>query len=451
MNFFSKRISENWLFTEVDNSPLVLFRMFFGFLIVAESLGAILTGWVRRAFIEPEFTFSFIGFEWLQPLPGDGMYYYYILMAFAGLSIALGYYYRAGALVFAILWTGVYLMQKSHYNNHYYLLVLLSWIMVIMPAHKRLSLDVKFGRIVKSETCARICIKFFVVEVAMVYIIASLNKVYSGWLAAEPISIWFKMKRNLPIIGDLLQSEWMHQFVAYGGILYDGLIIPLLLFKKTRKFGLLLSIFFNLFNSAVFQIGIFPYLMIAFSLFFYQPEQISRFFFRKRLPANEKVFQGSAALRKLIYYSFIFLMVFQVFLSVRHHLFKGNVHWTEEGHRMAWQMMLRSKSGYGHYEIVNNLTKDREEVDPKKRMSRKQAARLSYQPDMTWQYSRRLQKEYAAKGWTDISIYFNGKVKLNKRPSAPLIDPKVDLLKVDWERFKHSDWINPYPPEREKK
>ena len=451
MNFFSKRVSSNWLFTEVDNSPLVLFRMFFGLLVIAEALGAIFTGWVDKAFITPEFTFSFIGFEWLQPLPGNGMYYYYILMAITGLSIALGYYYRTGAVVFAILWTGVYLMQKTNYNNHYYLMVLLGWTMAIMPANKRFSLDVRFGRIIKSETCARICIKFFVVEVALVYIVASLNKIYSGWLLTEPIALWFRMKRDLPIIGEYLQPEWMHQFVSYGGILYDGLIIPILLFSRTRKIGLFLSIFFNLFNSIVFQIGIFPYLMIAFSLFFYAPEQISRFFFRKRIPAKEKIFQGSSKLQKVIYYSFIFFMAFQILLSVRHHLFKGNVHWTEEGHRMAWQMMLRSKSGFGNYEVVNNDTNQREVVDPKKKMQHKQAGRLAYQPDMIWQFSRRLESEYKAKGWTNISIYYKGKARLNKRPYAPLIDPETDLLSVEWERFKHSEWIYPYPPERENK
>ena len=106
--------------TEVDNSPLVLFRMVFGFLAAAESFGAIFTGWVHETFIEPGFTFTVIGFEWLQPLSGDGMIYYFIVMGVAGLCIMLGLFYRASTFVFAGLWTMVYLMQKSHYNNHYY-------------------------------------------------------------------------------------------------------------------------------------------------------------------------------------------------------------------------------------------------------------------------------------------------------------------------------------------
>ena len=36
-----------FLFTKMDNSPLVLFRIFFGILISLECFGAILTGWVK--------------------------------------------------------------------------------------------------------------------------------------------------------------------------------------------------------------------------------------------------------------------------------------------------------------------------------------------------------------------------------------------------------------------
>ncbi|HLT53207.1 MAG TPA: HTTM domain-containing protein, partial [Flavobacteriaceae bacterium] len=78
------------LFKHIDNSPLVIFRIIFGLLCFLESVGAILTGWVNRTLIEPEFTFTFIGFEWLQPLPGSWMYVYYAVMGLFGLGIMLG-------------------------------------------------------------------------------------------------------------------------------------------------------------------------------------------------------------------------------------------------------------------------------------------------------------------------------------------------------------------------
>ena len=83
-----------FLFQKIDNSPLIIFRIFFGLLIAAEGFGAIATGWVRRTFIEAKFNFNFIGFEWLEPLPGLGMYFYFAIMGVLGLCIALGYKYR---------------------------------------------------------------------------------------------------------------------------------------------------------------------------------------------------------------------------------------------------------------------------------------------------------------------------------------------------------------------
>ena len=83
-----------WLFTQVDNSALILFRILFGALLAIEAFGAIVTGWVKKVFIDPQFTFNFIGFEFLQPLPGNGMLWYYGIMGIFGLFVLVGFKYR---------------------------------------------------------------------------------------------------------------------------------------------------------------------------------------------------------------------------------------------------------------------------------------------------------------------------------------------------------------------
>jgi len=120
----------NRAFKSIDNSPLIVFRILFGFLLACESFGAIITGWVKAVFLEPQFTFSFIGFEWLQPLPGNLMYAYFVVMGCLGLLIMIGYRYVIAMVGFTIMWAGVYFMQKSSYNNHYYLLLLISFCMI---------------------------------------------------------------------------------------------------------------------------------------------------------------------------------------------------------------------------------------------------------------------------------------------------------------------------------
>ena len=124
------------LFRPIDNAPLIVFRIFFGFLLFAETFGAILTGWVKRVMIDPVFTFSHIGLEWLQPLPGNGMYYYFGLMSVFGLLVMIGYKYRLSLAAFTIMWGVAYLMQKETYNNHYYLLLLMCIIMLPYTSHQ---------------------------------------------------------------------------------------------------------------------------------------------------------------------------------------------------------------------------------------------------------------------------------------------------------------------------
>jgi vitamin K-dependent gamma-carboxylase len=254
---------KEYLFSPMDNSAIVLFRIFFGFLITAEAWGAIMTGWVRQVFIEPNYTFNFIGFDFLQPLPGNGMYYYFFIMGVAGLMVMLGWYYRTAISVYFVMWSAVYLMQKSSYNNHYYLLMLLLGIMIFIPANQYFSLDAKRRPSIKSLVCHRWVQVVFVLQLFIVYTYAAFSKIYEDWLLARPISIWFRSKKDYWLVGDLLQEEWLQLSIAYCGIFFDMLIIPALLWKRTRWIAVAAAVFFHLFNSAIFQIGIFPY----FSLF----------------------------------------------------------------------------------------------------------------------------------------------------------------------------------------
>jgi uncharacterized membrane protein YphA (DoxX/SURF4 family) len=49
------------------------------------------------------------------------MYAYFVVMGIFGIMVMLGYKYRFAMLFYAIMWSGAYFMQKTSYNNHYYL------------------------------------------------------------------------------------------------------------------------------------------------------------------------------------------------------------------------------------------------------------------------------------------------------------------------------------------
>jgi hypothetical protein len=427
----------------VDNAPLVVFRVIFGFLITAEAWGAILTGWVRRAYIEPSYNFPFIRFSFLEPLPGDGMYLYYIVMGAAGIFVMIGYRYRLAMVTYAILWSGSYLMQKTNYNNHYYLLMLLCWIMCIIPANANLSIDARKNKTLRSDSCLQWHTWIFIVQITIVYFYASIAKIYPDWLNGIPVRIFFSAKKDYFLVGPLLQKDWVIYLVSYGGILFDLLIIPGLLWKKTRKAAFIISIFFHLFNSFIFQVGIFPYLGIAFALFFFEPEVIRKIFIKR--PFNPVDPAVSPRWDKLKLAILGVYLVFQLLLPLRHLFYPGLVHWTEEGHRLSWHMMLRSKTGYVNFKVKTDSAEWF--VNPNDYLTAKQSRKVASHPDMAWQFIQILKEDLSTKGIRDPQIYAYGGVSLNGRKHSPLYNPEVDLSAVEWEPFKHASWLLPIPKE----
>ena len=431
----------SFFFKRIDNSPLIIFRIFLGILISLECYGAILTGWVRRTLIEPKFTFSFIGFEWLQPLPGSGMYIYFFIMGTLGIFIALGYKYRLSIFSFTLLWTSVYLMQKTSYNNHYYLLVLISLIMCFLPANQAYSFDARAKPQIRHENMYSYVKWIIVLQLFIVYTYAALAKLYADWLDFSFVGILMQNKAHYWLIGDLLQQSWVHKFISVMGILFDLFIVPALLWKPSRKVAFALAIFFHLFNSVVFQIGIFPYLALAFTVFFFEPETIRQVFFKKK-PSQEPSEVIIPKYRNLFLLGFGIYFTIQLFLPVRHHFIEDDVLWTEEGHRLSWRMMLRSRSGIISFKVINNDNGNVINVNLTDYLTKKQRSRISAYPDFIWQFAQYLKKIYSEDG-EDISVYVNSRVRVNGSKLKPFIDPDVDLASEKWAYFWHNNWILP--------
>ena len=430
-------------FQLIDNSPLVVFRILFSCLLFYHVTTYLLNGSVYKNFIEPAFTFTYIGFEFLQPLQGNGMYFYFGAMAFLALLIMLGAWYRFAMIGFAILWTGQYLMQKSGYNNHYYLLLLLCWLMVLVPANGCYSIDAKRKPLTKTHTCPQWAIWIFAAQVAIVYFFAAINKLNAEWFSGKFLSIQFSRLSMHHIYGVVFRQEWFPVFIAYTGFFFDLLIVPLLLWKRSRNFAFVLACLFHLFNSFSFRIGIFPYLSIALCIFFFEPEKI-RSIFLKNKPTVQDIHNqsgGNTWKRKLLVASLCCYFFLQLIVPTRSWFFPGNTYWTEEGYRMSWRMMMRSKSGSIHFKVIDPASGKVWTIDPKDSFSPIHIMWIAISPDITWQYAQRLKKEFIKKGITNVQVYAIGLVSLNRSIPAPLVDSTVDLAAIKWQPFKHSSWI----------
>lgn len=426
------------LFKNIDNSPLIVFRIFFGFLIACESFGAILTGWVEHVFIHPQFTFSFIGLDWLQPLPGSGMYWYFVVMGFLGISVMLGYRYRFAMIAYTLLWAGVYFMQKSSYNNHYYLLLIISFYMVFLPANSYKSLDVKQKRVAEIYSMPKWINLLFIIQVGIVYTFAAFAKLYPDWLSGSFTKNLLLGTTSNTFLTDVFSQKWFYLFIAYAGIFFDLLIVPLLLYKKTRTLALVASLIFHLFNAVFLQIGIFPFFALSFALFFYDPNIIQRLFFKNKPFIEPVTNTNKTAGSNLVYFVFIPFLFIQVLLPLRHHLIEGDVLWTEEGHRLSWRMMLRERKGYITIKIKDNDSGSMIHYDYNKNLTSKQINNLATKPDFIWQYCQRIKKEYEKK---NISIYIDCQNSINRGEYKILIDPRQDFVKAEWDYFWHNQWI----------
>jgi len=317
--------------------------------------------------------------------------------------------------------------------------------MGFFPANKNLSVDAYLNPKLKNDSMFNYYRWIIIAQLFIVYTYASIAKVYGDWLDFSIIDILMRSKKDYFLIGELLQEKWIHKIIGSFGILFDLLVVPALLWKPTRKIAFALSIFFHLFNSFVFQVGIFPYLSLAFCLFFFEPQTIRNIFLKAKQVSIPKEINFPKR-HQLILSTLSIYFVAQLLLPLRHHTFKDDALWTEEGHRLSWRMMLRSRSGTIKYRVVNKETKKTTQIDLNDYLTKKQRRKVGCYPDFVWQFAQHLKQEYLEKG-EDISVFVTSNVKVNKSKYHPLIDPKIDLAAVPWKHLSHNDWILPQEKE----
>ena len=154
--------------------------------------------------------------------------------------------------------------------------------------------------------------------------------------------------------------------------------------------------------------------------------------------------------KTLLITCFTIYFIFQIGLPLRHWAIPDDVLWNEEGHRLSWRMMLRSKGGILNVYTVDKATGQRVKYDYLSMLSKKQRRNVKSKPDIIWQLAQRI-KEVEAKKGHDVEVYMDVKIKINGSPYHRLIDQEVDLASVPWNIFTHNPWILPSPEDYHKK
>lgn len=420
--------------------PLVLgvFRIAFGLVMAAAIVRFIALGWAEVLYVQPTFHFTYPGFGWVRPLPLWGLNALLAVAAGSALLLAIGWRWRLWLTTFLVSFTYIELIDAANYLNHHYFVVVLGLLMLALP----------MGAALVPGQCDRLSVPTWTVwalrmQIGLVYFFAGVAKLNPDWLIdAMPLKIWLAARGGMPVIGPLLDVWWMPWVMSWGGALFDLSAPFLLALRRTRPFAYMVAIFFHAATYVLFNIGVFPFIMMAAALVFFEADEWRRLgigrrtWSRPRLPSTPRLARPALLVAGLL--------VVQLAAPLRHWLYPGDRLWTEEGYRFSWHVMVAEKTGSTTFFVTDPASGQRWAISPSDELSQLQDKQMSFQPDLIWQYAQHIERRFQEAGYEDVEVRSEAYASVNGRPSRLLIDPDADLTQVS-RSLGPKGWIMPNP------
>ena len=450
---------QRWLFAPEPALAMAVYRMLWGGLMAWESWRYYVNGWVYRYYVAPTVLFKYPGFDWIPDPSGPMVAALSIVMIVSGVLVSAGFLYRAASVAFFVAHTYQFLLGAANYLNHAYLISLLAGLMILMPAHRTLSVDAWLWPR-RSTTVPHWPRALLRAQLGIVYVYGAIAKLNTDWwVYHQPIRRWMQNSADRvaktpwirsfdglrawmspegtpwpKALHDAVASEGFTVFIAYGGVAFDLLIAPALLWRRTRPFAAAVAVGFHVSNMHLFSIGVFPWLMLAATTLFFEPTWVQRLpWLGPRLERVAQWLSGRATRepstpRRTSLWAGLWVgwLVVQLVVPLRHHLYAGDVAWTEEGHYYAWRMKLRSKRGSVRYRVVDTVSGQSWTVDPAEELTKRQARKIRGKPDLIRQYANHLVRRYRDEGKT-VEVYVDAFTALNYRRAQRFIDPEHEL------------------------
>ncbi|MDA1208636.1 MAG: HTTM domain-containing protein [bacterium] len=407
--------------SDVDERPFAYFRIFFGILMGWQIWTVLTTHRLIDDFLVSKFYFTYPGFDWIQPLNMAAMQNVIIMMFVASLCFTIGLLYRISSIVLFSGYLYIFILDQTLFFQQFYLIILLLFLMIWIPAHKTESIDSIFNTKIPAPQVWQLWAVRF--QLAVVYIFAGLFKLNADWLTGEPIRTWF------PEISSI--GVWIF---VYGGILFNLCIIPLLLYRKTNTLGLILVCIFHITNELLFNIAIFPWIMLVPTVLFFYPQRVTR----NPQPHYDKATRGRPVTHNNTLKTLCTLYIaVQILVPLRTFLYPGDSSWTEEGRKFSWQMMLSYKNveSFQMYS-VNPTTQKRRDIDLTQYINEFQSAVMIRNPLLTAQFARWISTKFDP----PAEIYAQTLISFNGREPKDMIDTTVDLSKTT-RRILPGQWI----------
>lgn len=265
------------MFAPVDLAALAYFRIVFGLVVCWETWRYFKLGWIDAYFVEPAYQFTYWPFHFVDPWPGWGMKAHFVVLGAAGVLVALGALYRFAAPVLFVAMAYFFLLDKANYLNHLYLVCLLAFLLIFLPAHRMWSVDAWRKPALRAVTAPAWTLWLLRFQLALPYVFGGIAKLNGDWLKGEPLRMWLAEDVDFPLIGRFFTEEPVVMLMTYGALALDLLVVLFLLVsRKTRPFAYGAAVAFHFMNSRLFNIGIFPWLMIAGTAVFFPPDTARR-------------------------------------------------------------------------------------------------------------------------------------------------------------------------------
>lgn len=419
----------------------VAFRVAFGLLVAASSLRFLARGWVEEFYLAPEHHLTYPGFDWVRPLPGPLMHLHVVLLAVLGLAIAAGYRTRVAAALFALGFTYVELIDRALYLNHYWFVTLAAVLLAVLPGPDR------------HGTVPALTVWALRFQLGVVYTFAGIAKLNPDWLLrAEPLHTWLSARTDRPFVGPLLDEPFVALAFSWAGAVFDLTIIGWLLWRRSRPIAYLVLVVFHVATAMLFQIGVFPWVMIALTPIFFEPDWPQRL--RTRLtrrtsnPARATAARTTPTARRVDRSTIALLAalaLLNVALPLRHWFSQGNVRWNDDGYEWSWRVMLTDRTGFLEYEVTDPATGRRWTVPPELVLTEWQAAEAETRPQLALATAHLVAAEFAERGHDDVEVRADHHVAFNGRLHQRMIDPAVDLTEVSgWSPA--ADYVLPLDP-----
>lgn len=433
-----------------DIASAVFFRVAFGLTCAYWAWDYLNSGRVTRLYVEPDFHFCYPLLWFIQPLPGNGMYWLFLVMLVLSLLIAVGWFYRLASIAFAACFSYFFLIERTNYQNHYYLICLLAWLLPVLPLNTSLSVDCRTGRTKPNERTAAWVYWTLQFYVGLPYFFGGIAKLTPDWLLGQPMGIFLATKSEVPIIGSWLTMPAAAMLLSIAGLVFDLAIVPLLIWQKTRFAAYMVCLLFHTINAALFQIHIFPWFMILASTVYFQPSW-PRWVLGAKIVESDAAFESSAAestekpavaSRWLVVLASL-LVAFHCLWPLRSRLYNEETSWTERGHLFSWRMMLRAKEVGIGYAIVDSATGRAANVDHKQFIDPEQAEKFARDPELIRQMAHFIADKFEKEMHRRPEVHAFVLASLNGRKPQLMIDPNVDLAAQSAAWWRTPTWIVP--------